>query len=273
MGNKETNNSIMDELVAKKILVIYDSSNTKVAKKYAIQAAKDHFVTAHAPSTKRFIELINEKPDIIYSFGHGWKNRIAIGLRTREKGYKKRELTEILQNANLKEGTKFIFHHCSCGATDAILQKIANKLPNLEFYGNTNSGDGVRNFSKRNVSLKQNLPSFIKEMLKQDFLILDKKEQKKHMRHLLKPDTFINRGGERMSTNEESSKKSGTHILFREIPAMGFNNFWELVKGNNVNLDALQLTDDAKQRLDLGIERFQQRFNKIRREVLQNILE
>ncbi|GAA3628083.1 hypothetical protein [Flavivirga jejuensis] len=161
-------------------LFLYDSSNPN-SEGYAKKAAKDHKVKrAYAPTKKSLQKLLESKPKIIHSFGHGWNDRVAIGTRTWRKGYYSNELIEVLREANLDPGTKIIFHHCSSGATNGVLQKVSEALPSLDIYGNIVSGDGVRNSQIRSMSSGEKLPKFIMYKLKSDFSIPDKDAKNKN---------------------------------------------------------------------------------------------
>ena len=240
-------------------LFLYDKSNNN-AMRYARQAAVDHKTSKpYAPRKYKLSKLLDENPSVIHSFGHGWKTGMQIG----KKRYNKNQLVRILNKANLSPGTKLIFHHCSSGGRRGVLEKVARKFPELVFYGNTDVGDGVRNYDIRNVSTGVSLPNFVKQKLRQEFGIKNKHKLKKYMRTILAPDTTKNKYGQTILTNVESSRKGSMHILFREIPVIGFENFWKMVRGGEVDITHLKLTQDAQVRLLDGIKRLRKRYLSI----------
>ncbi|GAA3628091.1 hypothetical protein [Flavivirga jejuensis] len=74
-------------------------------------------------------------------------------------------------------------------------------------------------------------------------------------------ETYKDKNGDTQLTKEESSTRGNIHILFREIGVIGFDNFWDILNGEDQNLDYLRLNKESKIRLEKGIEIFRKRLN------------
>ncbi len=241
----------------KKYSIFYDSTDATITAQ-ALQAAKDHGVTAHAVEPSQLSDVIGkESPDVIMFFAHGYSllGTMSTGKHTYMGETKiKEELKESRQSKNVQ----FVVQGCSLGAPGGLMDTLSadQSLKNYTFTSHTTIGHTTRNTDIRAAGGPA-LPDFLSDKIRSSF-------------NLNKSDA-VNLANRILvyRAQSESAADAPINTVLRELSVLGFETFWTLLNNNkdvanDENVLSLNLTPEALARFEEGMKEFRARYDAAR---------